>query len=271
VVSVEPQRGAVVLSVGTRGRARADVAAAITTLRTRHGHALQVVHMAGNPDTRSCSGPDCDPPLRGGVGIYRPLKPDWSKYVACTAGFVATKGTARMLLTAGHCTNWGGGWYAAYANHAPHLMGFVHTSTFPVSDIGAIEVASVKWLFQKPWVYKRAPLTHNEKYPITGSATAVIGTFVCKSGWAAGSSCGIVIGIDTWADYPSGAVFKLNAVWSKDGCAAKGDSGGPIYAQSKGYGILSGGGSGNKNCYHLWLYTPLDFVLPLLGMKLLTT
>jgi streptogrisin C len=267
VVDVEPQRGATVLSIGPSLAALPAAQQAITTMRARHGARLIIIDWNGEPAALSCAGAYCDPPLRGGVRIYHPVNPNTE--AGCTAGFTAKSGTGRYLLTAGHCLSDGETWFSRYADNTPHTIGAAAAVKFPLFDFGAIKINSpVSWNPQ-PLVYVRPPLTVWEKYPIKGTATAVVNSIVCHTGAKSGGRCGLVKSTSVWVSYSSGGVV-IGAVKVGGGLSCGGDSGGPVYGLNKAYGLLSGGSTEIGVCGNTWFYYPIAVALANLNMQLLT-
>jgi hypothetical protein len=265
-VGVQPQRGAAVLTLGPHVATLPAVQTAVTTLRLRHTTRLIIIHAKGEPTALSCTAASyfCDAPLRGGVRIDRP------NLRTCTAGFIAKKGTARYVLTAGHCLkSFAEGWSSRYANLSLHWVGDVNSIMFPAFDFGAIKVLSAAWGTPKPWVYRAPPLSAWETYPIKGTATAVLGSFVCHTGATSGGSCGVVSDTNSFVSYGNEG-FVVGAVTVSGGISCKGDSGGPVFAYKKAYGLLSGASLFNSTCGLKWFYFPLPLALSLLDMQLLT-
>jgi hypothetical protein len=262
-VEVQPQRGASVLTLGPHASSLPAVQQVITTLRTRHGARLMIIHGRGEPTAAACAGPYCDAPLRGGVQIDR------INVKSCTAGFIAKQGTARYVITAGHCLTPNLTWWSRFANSDSHYIGLATSAWFPGFDFGAIKVTNPKWGSPQPWVYRRPPLNVSETYPIQGMATAIPFSFVCHTGMSSGTRCGLVTSTSVWVSYSNGG-FVVGVVKVSNSLACAGDSGGPVYVSKKAYGLLSGGSTEAGVCGNTWFYYPIAVALANLNMQLLT-
>jgi hypothetical protein len=93
---------AVELRTPTEGTLTPKQESLLVAAKVRLGDRLVVSTYSGHFVGLSCGYPRCDPPLRGGTGIYYA---NGSSTQACTGGFIA-KGRADQklyLITAGHC------------------------------------------------------------------------------------------------------------------------------------------------------------------------
>jgi streptogrisin C len=183
----------------------------------------------------------CDPPLRGGVGLYRYVFWDgaWQWKPWCTAAFNARSISDNKwyLLTAGHC----GGEGTEFRELQPrtgllHLVGHLHNASPPVQAMGdddysIVTIDNVSGWDPKPYVYVHDSIDtiYNPTYRITGVEGSGIGQRVCFSGQISGSDCGKVekLGVGGAGGYAQ-----------VDLCAKHGDSGSPIYSLGKARGIL---------------------------------
>lgn len=150
----------------------------------------------------------------------------------CSAGFSATSGAVRYIITAGHCTRLGGTWSAE--DGTP--IGPVVRSSFPVNDFGLIQVVSPSWRQTAGVRSSHGALT------VTGIQQAPVGASVCRSGSSTGYQCGTVEARDVTVNYGSGDV--VYGLTRTSACGAAGDSGGPFVSGSQAQGILSGGSGG---------------------------
>nr|WP_199823933.1 S1 family peptidase [Streptomyces sp. NBRC 109706] len=167
--------------------------------------------------------------LQGGDAIYADL--GWR----CSLGFNVRSGSTFYFLTAGHCTDDPYGPTPPYPlwSDGVSQIGFTVSSYFPGDDFGLVQYdpqpASV-------------PGTVVGGGTITSFADPAVGTQVCRSGSTTGVHCGSVTGLGYTVDYGNGEVvydmIRTNV------CAEPGDSGGPLWGGSVGYGLTSGG-SGN--------------------------
>ncbi len=189
---------------------------------------------------------DCDPPLRGGVGLYHNVS---SGKILCTAAFYAKSRSdgKPFIMTAGHCGVSGTGWSAFQPRDGTfHVVGPMHHSKDAGNDdYGIIAINNPSGWNPQPWVYVHASssTTKNESYPINGDATSPVGTRVCMSGTISKTSCAPVekVGIGATGADPLGLA-------QADLCAVKGDSGSPIYSSKLARGILKGQVTGTPHC-----------------------
>ena len=207
----------------------------------------------------------CDPPIRGGVAV--------SNIGICTAGFVAKGHTSGnpYIVTAGHCIHTiGDTWGAQDSAGFTFLLGTSHSTTLNTpkySDIGLIAVTnSAKW---KPTrgillLLDSVSTGHDQTYPISAIGTNVVGQRVCMTGEASGTQCSTVL--ETGVAMVVEGV-QLRTMVRAGICPINGDSGGPLYAQHKAYGIVSGFVGGGANCWGF--YTGASKILPQLNADVL--
>jgi hypothetical protein len=202
----------------------------------------------------------CDPPLRGGIEIK-----DTATGQICTAGFNVLVGTSRYSLTAGHCVLGDGGhdgdlFLTAFSNGVGHYIGNSST-TYPAGYSYGVDEALINVTNPTGWfpagspmntVLVRAssgtrPTTENQLYPINsvgdaGSLPADM--YLCTTGAATATGCGLYTGSS------SDGFGMLNLR------RCGGDSGRPVYAYNKGYGILhSVTTNGGLNTLHTFFLT----------------
>ena len=197
--------------------------------------------------------PRADPPtydLVGGDGII-------VGGGLCSIGFVAhTLAGAPRLITAGHCTRAGG--QVLGTNNVP--IGPVRSSTFNRDgDWGVVDVGPG---------WRPTPSVSGENrasLAVTGTATAPVGSTVCRSGTTSGWRCGTVKATDVTANYDAGPVTGLVLT---DACSEGGDSGGPFMAGSSAVGLLSGGTGDCTTAGGTSLYQPVDEILRAEGLAL---
>ena len=177
----------------------------------------------------------------------------------CSVGFSArTAAGAPRMITAGHCTNRGGD--VAGANDAP--IGPVRSSVFDRTGDWAVVDVGPGWR-TTPSVAAEASTTR----AVTGTATAPVGAPVCRSGSTTGWRCGTVTAVDVTANYAAGPVQGLVLTTA---CSEGGDSGGPFVAGSAALGVLSGGTGDCTTAGGSSLYQPIDEVLRIEGLVLVT-
>lgn len=192
----------------------------------------------------------CDPPVRGGVRI----RGEYSIYNGrgysasfCTSGFVTESNLSsnRYMVTAGHClseySSSGSTWYSY--NSTPYIFD-IGTQTIyndtTSGDYGAFHISAVS---SEPGIFIQddqnppASATRTTSYSITGSASAVAGQYLCKAGYVGHTACGQVISSDSTT--PNGLLHSLYiSLIGSDHYACPGDSGGPIVANNRAYGLV---------------------------------
>lgn len=236
--------------------------------RLAYGAALVETRTALRTGAQACALPYCDAPLRGGVGINS------DNGVGCTAGFTAKKpdGT-KWVLTAGHCLTAAGfnpwqWWWTSNANGATRPVRGAAQGWWYGGGHADHAVLSVDYGAENPqnWVYAKAT---SPAYTITSSAPgpALWGTYLCKSGRTSGHMCGTVLSPFQTVTYKSGVTVKGMVKATIFTC--KGDSGGPVYASHKAYGITSGSTLEFGSCGSHVYFTPVSTALAELGVQLM--
>jgi len=200
----------------------------------------------------------CGDPLRGGVKLNYHNGP-----TVCTIGFRARGFDSKWyVLTAGHCLNkWWEPvihWASKDDNNTQHYIGQLADFEFPGHDWAKIDATGSDWDIPG-WTSKVAkwnnylnqnfPAIVNEHYPIDGEANPYQGQFVYHTGITTGTSGGEVKTTnqtltEVGTQYGKVTITNLARVEStanEDVCVDNGDSGGPVYAQSTGLGLLSVG------------------------------
>jgi streptogrisin C len=190
--------------------------------------------------------------LVGGEAVY---SPDGAR---CSIGFNATSGSTRYVITAGHCTETGGTW----SGYDRSPVGPVTASSFPGDDFGLIRVESSAWE-QGPWVSDGDA----DRITVTGSAEALVGASVCRSGSTTGYRCGSIEAKDQTVNYGGGDV--VSGLTRTGACAEPGDSGGSYVSGSQAQGVLSGG-SGSCLLGGETFFQPVNEVLAAYDLSLLT-
>jgi hypothetical protein len=187
----------------------------------------QVTEDADLPDDTSCTGRNnCGHPLRGGVEIV----PDDQNDDSCSLGFIALGPEGHhFALTAGHCAPTG----HTYSVNSPdeiilrQIGGVEHRQYSGPLDAEVIKVQtpwdddSAGWLFQT---------TSQKKVPVIASIGIKgihQGMLLCRGGYHTGQICGTVRDRRARITRRNGAVFTRQLV--VNGCALRGDSGGPVY------------------------------------------
>lgn len=141
--------------------------------------------------------------------------------VRCSDGFNVRRGGQLMVLTAGHCTNFGGTW-------AP-MGGRVVASVSPGADEGLITNPS-----------GNGPSRINDGTTITSVGAPFVGERLRKSGSTTGITSGQVTGVNLTVNFDVGVIRHMFATTVH---SAPGDSGGSGYDGSIALGTLTGGNS----------------------------
>jgi hypothetical protein len=217
--------------------------ALVDEAKRRYGAALLIGHYQGVPQRVSCgwiSGVvsrtllSCDPPLRGGMGIISPS-------FSCTTGFIARSDSDNKLFvfTAGHCITDGGPgpWSSPfYSSHHLHAVGSMHNyRDNSEGDYAILTIDNPSGWNPQAWVLvsPSTDTTYNEQYHITRDGGSSVGMRSCHSGAFGATDCGTVFQIN----YTPPNIPTQHLAWSKEECARKGDSGGPVYAGGVAYGL----------------------------------
>ncbi|MFH8992062.1 S1 family peptidase [Streptomyces sp. NPDC017940] len=148
----------------------------------------------------------------------------------CSLGFNVRSGSTYYFLTAGHCTDGAGTWWANSAKTT--VLGSTHGSSFPTNDYGIVR-------------YTNGSITKSGtvgSQDITRAADPTVGQNVTRRGSTTGTHSGRVTGLNATVNYGGGDV--VYGMIKTTVCAEPGDSGGPLYAGSTALGLTSGG-SGN--------------------------
>ncbi|MEU5565095.1 S1 family peptidase [Micromonospora musae] len=175
----------------------------------------------------------------------------------CSLGANVRSGSTSYFVTAGHCTNAAGTWYANAAGTT--VLGVRTGTSFPGNDYGVVRYTGT---IPRP----SAVYTYPGLLPVPGTATATIGLAVCRSGSTTGVRCGTVTGLNQTVNYSTGVVYGLIRT---NICAEPGDSGGPLYVAATGriLGVLSGG-SGNCTSGGTTFYQPIGEILAAYGLTI---
>ncbi|HEY0698307.1 MAG TPA: ricin-type beta-trefoil lectin domain protein, partial [Micromonospora sp.] len=171
----------------------------------------------------------------------------------CSIGFAVVGG----FVTAGHCGA-AGSPTLGYNNVS---QGTVAGSSFPGNDYGWVRTNS-SWT-PRPWVNNYS----GGNVSVAGSQDAVIGSSVCRSGRTTGWRCGTILGRNETVNYAQGAVYGLTR---SNACAEGGDSGGAWISGNQAQGVTSGG-SGNCTTGGTTWFQPVNEILGVYGLSLVTT
>ena len=204
---------------------------------------------------------ECNAPLRGGIRI----SPNVTKGI-CTAGFNVRSRSNGVLymLTAGHCLNSAvNAPYYGFQMGPPsgaHLLGPIHNEDYGngapyYSDEGIIQITNTAGWAARAWVlvYDGSAVagsgpdpTRDYAYNISSDAgSAASDVRVCFTGEGSGTTnCGKVTNPYAGASYCDAHgenCVVVEELEKTNFCVRGGDSGGPVYAAHKGYGIIEGG------------------------------
>lgn len=202
------------------------------------GGELVPVHVPTSSTACESNSRDHCNPIRGGMTLH--VGDNTSLY--CTAGFNAYSGSARYMLTAGHCLDASGG---VKRYHSGTALGTVQDYSFagdpngrslPLkADAGIIQVYTSLWDTSR-WYYADANSQAWQITSILGSNLAT-GSITCWSGRKTGWNCRETAnGNFSTADgnYTNMLLLKVG-----NGCADKGDSGGSVVQDSIAVAILT--------------------------------
>ncbi|GCB52878.1 alpha-lytic protease prodomain-containing protein [Streptomyces sp. NL15-2K] len=174
----------------------------------------------------------------------------------CSVGFSVTKDQQQGFATAGHCGRAG----ARTTGFNMAEQGTFQASTFPGKDMAWVGVNS-NWTATADVKGEGGQRTQ-----VAGSAQALVGASVCRSGSTTGWRCGVIEQHDTSVSYPQGTVDGLTQTTV---CAEPGDSGGPYVAGAQAQGVTSGG-SGDCTSGGTTFYQPVNPILSDFGLILKT-
>lgn len=146
----------------------------------------------------------------------------------CSAAFNVSRGTDRLFLTAGHCTDVAGTWSATSGGPS---IGTREGSSFPTNDYGIVRYTDGT----RP--AGNVNLYNGGFQDITSAADAIVGQSIRKSGSTTQLTSGTVTAVDVTVNYGDGPVHNLVRTTA---CSAGGDSGGAHFAGSTALGIHSG-------------------------------
>ncbi|CAM5386624.1 serine protease [Streptomyces avidinii] len=183
--------------------------------------------------------------LSGGDAIYAS---SWR----CSLGFNVRSGSTYYILTAGHCTDGAGTWWANSAHTT--VIGSTVGSSFPTNDYGLIKYAS-----NSP-----VPPGTVGSQDITSAVNATNGMSVTRRGSTTGIHGGTVTGLNATVNYGGGDV--VYGMIRTNVCAEPGDSGGPLYSGTRAVGLTSGG-SGNCSSGGTTFFQPVVEALNAYGVS----
>ena len=185
----------------------------------------------------------------------------------CSIGFPVTQGANTGFTTAGHC----GGVGTVTTGTAGEAQGVFAGAIFPTQDMAWVQITQPSaWLLSNSVSnYAGSAIT------VIGSAQALVGAMICRSGWKTGFRCGTVRANNVSVNYTAGTVYGLS---STSACIGKGDSGGAFVTPGgHAQGVASGGKSISSQTGHncndsspTSYHQPLNPILSQFGLTLFT-
>ena len=240
---------------------RAYVASAAETF----GAAVAVTGGDGVAEPAACSSPTaCDKPLQGGVHIHS------DNGVTCTGAFNVQGGGKKWMLTAGHCLYFAGFspwqyWWTKNNNGTNRKFGGgTQYWWFGGSQGRDFAIISVDYVAENP---QATIFASSSGRTITGTGSAYVGMYMCKTGQTTGYQCGNVTSTNYNTTYSGGIPVKNMITASIYTC--KGDSGGSNYLNHTAYGITSGAVFNSPNCGNTVITNKIGSALSVLGVALL--
>jgi Alpha-lytic protease prodomain len=182
--------------------------------------------------------------ITGGDAIY-------GGQYRCSLGFNVRSGSTYYFLTAGHCGNIASTWYAN-SSHTT-VLGQRAGTSFPGNDYAIVR-------------YTNTSISHPGavgSQDISSSGTPSVGQTVYRRGSTTGTHSGRVTALNATVNYAEGTVTGLIRTTV---CAEGGDSGGPLYAGTRAYGLTSGG-SGNCSSGGITYFQPVVEALNRYGVS----
>ncbi|WP_418956227.1 S1 family peptidase [Streptomyces tritici] len=184
--------------------------------------------------------------ISGGDAIYAD---SWR----CSLGFnVRNSAGTSYFLTAGHCTDGAGTWYANSGRTT--VLGSTSGSSFPNNDYGIVR-------YTNSTITKSGSVGSQD---ITRAANPTVGQSACRRGSTTGTHCGSVTGLNATVNYGGGDI--VYGMIRTNICAEPGDSGGALYSGSTALGLTSGG-SGNCSSGGTTFFQPVVEALNAYGVS----
>lgn len=184
--------------------------------------------------------------ISGGDAIYAT---SWR----CSLGFnVRDSAGTSYFVTAGHCTDGAGTWYANSGRTT--VLGPTAGSSFPGNDYGIVRYSNTS-------ISKPGSVGNQD---ITRAANPTVGQSACRRGSTTGTHCGSVTGLNAIVNYGGGDIVR--GMIRTNICAEPGDSGGSLYSGSTALGLTSGG-SGNCRTGGTTFFQPVVEALNAYGVS----
>jgi hypothetical protein len=161
-------------------------------------------------------------------GLLGGYQVDKNTGYTCSLGFNATTSDgARIFLTAGHCTAGKPSW-----SRNGYIIGNTRSSSFPGNDFGTVSVIE-GWDQQG-----RVERWGATDVQVRGTADAMVGSDLCKSGKSTGWTCGKIVARNVTVNYGNNKVVR--GLIEHTACVEAGDSGGANMTGDYAQGITSG-------------------------------
>ncbi|MFJ9433106.1 S1 family peptidase [Streptomyces sp. NPDC101490] len=171
----------------------------------------------------------------------------------CSLGFNVRDAAGNyFFLTAGHCTDGAGSWYADSSRAT--VLGTTAGSSFPGDDYGLVRYTNAS-------IVKSGSVGSVD---ITSAVNATVGLSVTRRGSTTGIHSGSVTGLNATVNYGGGDI--VSGLIRTNVCAEPGDSGGPLYSGSRAVGLTSGG-SGNCSTGGTTYFQPVTEALSAYGVS----
>lgn len=179
---------------------------------------------------------NCSNPLKGGLTIVGPL--------ACTSAFIGKKANGNYFMyTAGHCGSAGSNW-----THNGVGIGQMFAEVYQdnsSSDAGIIDIPNA---LKSNLVMGAEGAAFGYTAITSKKALGVsVGTGLCKSGKTSDFDCGTITDNDVDIEYTDGTFMQNQIRMTIQ--TGLGDSGGPVWINSRAYGIWSAQFSANDGLY----------------------
>jgi streptogrisin C len=161
-------------------------------------------------------------------GLLGGYQVDKNTGYTCSLGFNATTSDgARIFVTAGHCTAGKPSW-----SRNGYIIGNTRSSSFPGNDFGTVSVIE-GWDQQG-----RVERWGATDVQVRGTADAMVGSDLCKSGKSTGWTCGRIVARNVTVNYGNNKVVR--GLIEHTACVEAGDSGGANMTGDYAQGITSG-------------------------------
>jgi len=209
-------------------------AATVAAFTAKYG-ALRL-EASGTGGPHACTATDCKHFLRSGLQAQ-----GCCYFPHCSLAFTVSSGAVNLeIMTAGHCD----GQYNQ--SHGSEQFGHLHDSQYSGTVDAAVYYVDTNGFKAGPWIYVSTGETTRKVTSMQTYAGLVVGSTICKSGWASGYTCGQVLSKTYAAD-------GLTNLMHTDMCDTNGDSGAGIFIGGQAVGIIHGGSaSGCPSGYRGW-------------------